>query len=181
MVCSQPSRAPGAFTEFVPRALPQSAFGDFDRDGRPDMALIQEGTHGPHVSVTMSGSPAVVTLDAQVVSVIAADIDQDGDVDLIAATTSGEVVTWINDSKGHFTVQETSHSHDLLPAAPVVSDAHNGPLTLAAPSTPVVSSDMTETSVVASPVRPDTAPLPFDVGRPILPSLRAPPSPFQIA
>src|SRR5712692_10318703 len=68
------AKAPG-FTPFVSQALPQGAPGDFDGDGRPDVALIQDGVDGHHVSVRLSGSPGAVMLDAEVVGVIAADID----------------------------------------------------------------------------------------------------------
>ena len=90
--------APG-FTPFVPQALPQGAPGDFDGDGRPDVALIQDGVNGHHVSVRLSGSPGAVLLDAEVVGVIAADIDHDGDVDLVTAAPSGQVVNWLNDGR----------------------------------------------------------------------------------
>src|SRR5580692_3145288 len=83
------ARAPG-FTPFVPQTLPQGAPGDFDGDGHPDLALIQNGADGPHVSVRLSGSPGVVMLDAEVIGVIAADIDDDGDVDLVTAAPSGQ-------------------------------------------------------------------------------------------
>src|ERR1700681_897926 len=80
------ARAPG-FTPFVAQALPQGAPGDFDGDGHPDEALIQDGAH---LLVRLSGAPGAVLLDGQVVGVIAADIDHDGNVDLITAAPSGQ-------------------------------------------------------------------------------------------
>src|SRR5258708_4058204 len=101
-----PLKRARAFTPFVPQTLPQSAWGDFDEDGRPDVALIEDGAGGTRLSVRLSGSPADVLLDARVVSVITADIDHDGDLDLVGTAPSGDVVTWINDGRGRFTLQE---------------------------------------------------------------------------
>src|ERR1700733_9269304 len=106
------AKAPG-FTPFVPQILPQGAPGDFDGDGHPDVAIIQDGASGRHVSVRLSGSPGVVTLDGEVVGVIAADIDDDGDVDLITAAPSGQVVNWLNDGRGRFTRQQSLPSRSL--------------------------------------------------------------------
>jgi hypothetical protein len=117
-----PNRAAGVFTPFVPQALPQHAWGDFDEDGRPDVALIQDRADGTHVSVRLAGSPGDVVLDANVVTVITADVDHDGDLDLVRATPSGDVVTWINDGRGRFTLQEPLHTPQNLAPATTVGD-----------------------------------------------------------
>src|ERR1700681_4163737 len=114
-------RGPG-FPPFLPQALPQGAPGDFDGDGRPEEALIQDGVDGHRVSVRLSGSPGAVLLDAEVVGVIAADIDHDGDVDLVTAAPSGQVVNWLNDGRGRFTRQQVSPS-DSLSSVMIVDDA----------------------------------------------------------
>src|ERR1700686_1520728 len=82
------ARAPG-FTPFVPQALPEEA-------------LIQDGVDGHRVSVRLSGSPGAVLLDAEVVGVIAADIDHDGHVDLVTAAPSGQAVNWLNHGPRRF-------------------------------------------------------------------------------
>src|ERR1700722_6670990 len=91
------SSSPGRFTPFAPHALPQRAQGDFDGDGRQDLALVQDGADGLHVSVRLSGSSGGLLLEATVVGLIAADIDHDGDLDLIAVAPTGQVIAWLND------------------------------------------------------------------------------------
>jgi hypothetical protein len=169
------ARVPGAFSPFVPQPLPQRALGDFDGDGHPDVALIQEDGHGRHVSVRLSGLPGVVTLETAVVSVIAVDIDHDGDVDLIAAAPTGEVVTWLNDGQGRFTLQAASHTAGLSPATTLLGSAYDEPLAVMISTALVAPTNRAETSVVATHIRPPTAPPAFQLGFLLLPSLRAPP------
>ncbi len=168
-------RVPGVFRPFVPQPLPQRALGDFDGDGRPDVALIQDDGHGRHVSVRLSGLPGVVTLETAVVSVIAADIDHDGDVDLVAAAPTGEVVTWLNDGQGRFTLQAALHPAGLSPATTLLGSARDEPLAVLIATALVAPANRAETAAVATHIRPPTAPPAFQLGFLLLPSLRAPP------
>ena len=174
MLRAAATTAPG-FAPFVPQTLPQGAPGDFDGDGRPDVALIQNGADGPHVSVRLSGSPGVVTLDAEVVGVIAVDLDHDGDVDLVTAAPSGQVVNWINDGRGRFTRQQALPSDRLSSTSIVVTSVQDEPLALgpAAPSGDPGARN--ETAVLATRIRPPTDPPAFDLSFLSLQSLRAPP------
>lgn len=114
-------RKPSAsLTPFVPQAPPQRAIGDFDGDGRPDAALVEGSADDRRISVQLSGAAAAVRLDAAVTSVIEGDIDHDGDLDLVAATSSGDVLIWINDGHGRFTRQTASPTRDVS-GEPVVS------------------------------------------------------------
>src|ERR1700674_5504499 len=99
------SSSPSGFTPFTPQALPQHAQGDFDGDGRQDVALVQDGADGSHVSVRLSGSSGALSLEATVVGLIAADIDHDGDLDLVTVAPTGQVIAWLNDGRGRFTAQ----------------------------------------------------------------------------
>jgi hypothetical protein len=161
----------------VPQALPQRAAANFDTDGRPDLAVIQDDRGGSHVSVTLSGSPDAVTLEVNAVSVAAGDIDHDGDVDLVAATSSNQVVIWLNDGDGHFTLeQEAAPSRDLSPATTVVDTSRVEPLALGPTASQlVVPSRRRETAVVVTQIRPPTVPLSVDLSFLSPPSLRAPP------
>jgi hypothetical protein len=174
MVRAAVDRAPG-FTPFVPQVLPQGAPGDFDGDGHPDLALIQDGLDGHHVSVRLSGSPGAVWLDAEVVGVIAADIDDDGDVDLVTAAPSGQVVNWINDGRGRFTRQQTLPSDRLSSALIVVNSIRDESLALGAAAPPGGPAARNETAVLATRIRPPTDPPAFDLSFLSLQSLRAPP------
>jgi hypothetical protein len=163
------------FTPFVPQALPQGAPGDFDGDGRPDVALIQDDVRGPRVSVWLSGSPGAVLLDAEVVGVIAADIDHDGDVDLVTAASSGEVVNWLNDGRGRFTRQQALPSDSLSPVVVDTKSSRDELVALGAMA-PLGEPDAgNETAVLASRIRPPTVPPAFDLSFLSLQSLRAPP------
>jgi hypothetical protein len=173
------ARAPG-FTPFVPQALPQGAPGDFDGDGRPDEALIQDGVDGHHVSVRLSGSPGAVLLDEEVVGVIAADIDHDGDVDLVTAAPSGQVVNWLNDGRGRFTRQQASPSNSLSSPTFVDSSLCDEPVALGTTVSlgdPVAWSGAT---VMVTRIRPPTDPPSFDLTFLSLQSLRAPPLPLGL-
>jgi hypothetical protein len=170
------TRAPGGFTPFVPRALPQRAPGDFDGDGRQDLAVIQDGAAGSRISVRLSGSSSTVSLESSAVTIVVTDIDQDGDLDLVAVAPSGQVVAWLNDGRGRFTKQEASRSGHLSPETIVVNPLMDEPLALGAtgPSV-VVPRTANGTPVAVTLVRPPAAPLAFDLGFLSLPGLRAPP------
>jgi hypothetical protein len=174
------AKAPG-FTPFVSQALPQGAPGDFDGDGQPDVAIIQDGTNGPHVSVRLSGSSGVVILDAEVVGVIAADIDDDGDVDLVTAAPSGQVVNWLNDGRGRFTRQQASPSRSLSPVAIVVNPLGDEPVALGASAPPGDPGTRDGASVLVTRIRAPADPPAFDLGLLLLQSLRAPPFPVRLA
>jgi hypothetical protein len=92
------------FSRFVTTPLPQRAVGDFDGDGRPDLARIDRQSPGhDEISVALSGSVDVVNLGASVESLIEDDVDHDGDLDLLATTGTGDVLIWVNDGHGQFT------------------------------------------------------------------------------
>jgi hypothetical protein len=170
--------APG-FTAFLPQPLPQGAPGDFDGDGRPDEALIQDGVDGLRVWVRLSGSPGAVPLDAEVVGVIAADVDHDGDVDLVTAASSGQVVNWLNDGRGRFTRQQALPSDRLSSVVIVDSALENEPVALGATALGDPGA-RSETTVLVTRIRPPTDPPAFDLTFLALQSLRAPPVPINL-
>lgn len=174
-----PRKSTEAFTPFVPQAPPQRALGDFDRDGRFDTALVEEAAGDRRISVQLSGSPEAVHLDVPVTGVIEGDIDHDGDLDLVAATPSGEVLIWLNDGHGRFTRQAPSRRTHELSGGPVVSQtawAKAMALSIRAPFVPPPS--RAKTIVIVRTILPPTAYLALDARSPFLPTLRGPPALF---
>ena len=147
----------GTLTSLVPWSAPQNAAADFDADGLPDVASIQGFSSGARVSVALSGSPEVLTFDADGVSIVAGDVDHDGDVDLVLATPANGVVIWLNNGHGGFTQEQPVASPDVSPLATVTGAANDQPIALG-PTVPQVvgSSRGYETAVVKTRVRPPT-------------------------
>src|SRR5579864_6528915 len=158
------SSSPQGFTPFAPSALPQHAQGDFDGDGRQDLALVQEGADGSHVSVRLSGSSSALSLEATVVGLIAADIDHDGDLDLVTVAPTGQVIAWLNDGRGRFTVQEASPSNSLSPETLVADALQDEPAALGAAVPLVEPSTGNGTAVEVALFRPPTVPPAFELG-----------------
>jgi hypothetical protein len=169
------SSSPSGFSPFTPHALPQRAQGDFDGDGRQDLALVQEGADGLHVSVRLSGSSDALTLEASVVGLIAADIDHDGDLDLVAVAPTGQVIAWLNDGRGRFTAQEASHSDDLSPETVIADPLQDEPVALGVPAPLVEPRTGNGTAVGIALIRPPAVPLAFDLSFLSFLRLRAPP------
>src|SRR5579862_7236100 len=160
------------FTPFQPQALPQSALGDFDGDGQIDTVLIQHTSGDRRISVQLSGSASAVHLDDSVTGVIEDDIDHDGDLDLVAATPSGDVLIWLNDGHGRFTRQPPSRTHGLA-GGPVIGQAawtNAGARGIRAPFVP--SPARAETIVGVRNIRPRTTSLPLHARSALLPTLR---------
>jgi VCBS repeat protein len=171
-------KPPETFTPFVPQAAPQRALGDFDGDGRVDTALIQDAAGDRRISVQLSGSPDAVHLDAAVTGVIEGDVDHDGDLDLVAATPSGDLLIWLNDGHGRFTRQATSRTRGLS-GGPVVTPMAWAEAMALDIRTPVVPPPArTDTILIIRRIRPPTARHALDTRSPILPTLRAPPAFF---
>jgi len=64
----------------------------------------------------------------QIVSIVAADIDSDGDLDVVASDSSLQLHVWVNDGAGHFTLRTPRRSSGLQPTppAPSVDDQSGG-------------------------------------------------------
>src|SRR5262249_1681604 len=107
--------------------------------------------------------------------VIEVDIDHDGDLDLIAATTDGDVLIWLNDGHGRFTRKAPFSKRDFS-SEPVVTQISWPESMAISISTPVLSGPIRgEATDVVRPIRSPGDSIPHDVRRSILPPLRAPP------
>jgi hypothetical protein len=169
-------KATGAFTLFVPQAPPQRALGDFDGDGRVDQALIQDAAGDRRISVQLSGSTEAVRLDVPVTGVIEGDIDHDGDLDLVAATPSGDVLIWLNDGHGRFTRQAPSRTRGLSGELVIIQTALANAIALGIRAPFVAPPARARTIVIVRTTRPPTGYLALDARSPFLPTLRGPPA-----
>jgi len=85
-----------------------AAIGDVDGDGRPDLFLA--AVEGPAALYRNVGgfrfedftAASGVRIDSLSVGATFADVDGDGDVDLVVGTFGGAVMLWRNDGKGRF-------------------------------------------------------------------------------
>lgn len=87
--------------------------GDFDRDGKPDVAVADHVARGASwyryrldVSNTRSASQEITfSSDSDAITISGADIDGDGDVDIVVSVPlSGHTLgVWLNDGRGQFT------------------------------------------------------------------------------
>jgi hypothetical protein len=176
LVLSISTRTRG-FTAFAPTTLPQRAIGDFDGDGRVDVARIQHDARGSSIVVQLSDAAHTAHLDANVNAVVERDVDRDGDLDLIATTPTGDVLIWINDGHGAFTRQDVSRTSHLATQARLVP---SGPTRSAAITVhKLVLSDASvrrHRRVAVTRIRPPTVDSAASSTSGLLPPFRAPPT-----
>jgi hypothetical protein len=108
------------------------------------LAVLLYGGLAPHVSAPLLQGRAAVAVNpdpvrgvalpagfaasvdratsARFVSVVADDVDQDGDLDVVASVGSLDLMVWQNDGAGHFTRLTSSHrlAFQTQPPAPAV-------------------------------------------------------------
>jgi len=170
------SSAPGTWTPFVAPVLPQRALGDFDGDGRGDIARIEAHSSGSRIAVRLSASTATVELGHSVVALAEGDVDRDGDIDLVAATASGDLAVFLNDGRGRFTRQGPSRGPSLS-GAPILASASSETVSALGTSAPVIRPARESGSLTAIiRIRPRTATSIAASPSIGLSSLRAPPS-----
>ncbi|MEO5816036.1 MAG: VCBS repeat-containing protein [Gemmatimonadaceae bacterium] len=87
-----------------------AALGDIDGDGRPDVflasvehpAALYHNDGGFHFT-DVSAASGIDTRGLATTGAVFADVDGDGDLDLLCGTLGGPLKLWLNDGKGHFT------------------------------------------------------------------------------
>jgi hypothetical protein len=159
---------------YVSQAPPRLALGDFDGDGHIDTAVILDDVSGTRISIQFAGSSSTVALAAPVSAVVEGDVDDDGDLDLIAATPSGELVIWINDGHGQFT-QEPVLPAGGLSGAPAVSEIVTAAVAIGIRAPALGISDLSRVITAASTGALRDPLMTRTNRRDALPLLRAPP------
>ena len=91
------------------------ALGDIDGDGRPDvfLASVEQPAalyhnDGAFHFTDVTASSGIDTRGLATTGAVFADVDGDGDLDLLCGTLGGPLKLWLNDGKGHFTDATTS-------------------------------------------------------------------------
>jgi hypothetical protein len=135
------------------------------RPGPAAFAVNPDAVRGVALPAGFAASVDRAT-SAQFVRVVAGDVDQDGDLDVVASVGSLDLMVWQNDGAGHFTRLPSSHhlAFQTQPPAPAVdgdsivsnewiqNDDRNA--VLAAPLRPIV--DAAPRSALISSIDPVT-------------------------
>lgn len=142
-------------TSYVAPVLPQRALKDLDGDGHVDVARVSERSQ---ISIRLSASSETVQLDGPVASLIASDVDRDGDLDLVAATPSGDVEVFLNDGRGRFTQQKPGQV-PTFDGEPVLARGDADAPTVLGASAPFAHppNDYRNVVFVSTRIRPPTA------------------------
>jgi hypothetical protein len=85
------------------KASASGIVSDFNSDGFPDIATVVHQPR-PQIRVTLSGSaqPIVLHINERPLSLVAADVDRDGRIDLAGSFRSRGIVVFRNHGSGHF-------------------------------------------------------------------------------
>jgi hypothetical protein len=117
----------------VPGRASAAVIADFNGDGISDSVELSPSFSG-RVVVRVSGSRAqVLDFPERVISLVAADVDHDGDSDLGILSEHRGVGIWLNaDGSGHFAAHNWRHPHrragfQLAPSRSVSDPDDQGP------------------------------------------------------
>src|SRR5215813_12869498 len=72
-------------------------------------------------SIRFGFSQPAANQPEQIVSIVAADIDSDGDLDVVASDSALQLHVWVNDGAGHFTLRTPARSSGWQPTPPAPS------------------------------------------------------------
>jgi len=104
------------------KAAASGIVSDFNSDGFPDVATVIHEPH-PQIRVALSGSAQLVVLpiSEHPLSLVAADVDRDGHIDLAGTFRSRGIFVFRNQGSAHFRRWGRRlhlHAHDHLRTAP---------------------------------------------------------------
>lgn len=107
------------------------------------------------LTCTLQTAPVPLPIDgSHFVSVITADIDADGDLDVIASDRALQIHVWVNDGAGHFTHREPVHTTtwQALPPAPTFENRSTPDQSFAPPNSTPLTLDSTAVAAPETPV-----------------------------
>jgi hypothetical protein len=108
------------FVFFALFIIPCAAAADtpaVPRDSRIDGVRIVDQADGSVVSVKLRGRlrPRLLRSVERLVSIVIADVDADGDLDILASTIREGLLLWRNGGRGHFVLARLPKARDALP------------------------------------------------------------------
>jgi hypothetical protein len=144
--------------------------------GRDIPSFIGQPVGAAPLSAAIASS--MVETGRRIVSVVTADIDDDGDLDVVASDGSLDLVVLVNDGAGHLSLKHPSHSEGWQPVAPGPGVGERG-----SPSTPSTQNDPPSFGVAWQPLSRPIDPVRRLLARPdviahvLTPSARHPRAP----
>jgi hypothetical protein len=111
---------------FALLAVPAAASADASSapaDPRIDTVRFANQTDGSVVAVKLRGRsrPRLLQSVERLVAIVIADVDADGDLDILAATIRQGLLLWRNAGRGHFVLARLPKARDALGAVPRAS------------------------------------------------------------
>jgi len=117
----------------VPGRASASVIADFNADGIADTVELPPFSPGPVIVRVSGGRVQVLDLSERVISLVAADLDHDGDSDLGILSEHRGLRIWLNaDGSGHFSAHNLRDHHgrpgfQLAPSRSVSDRDDDGP------------------------------------------------------
>jgi hypothetical protein len=92
-------------------------------DARIDAIRVSDQADGTIVSVKLRGRarPRILRSVERLAAIVIADVDADGELDIVAATIRQTLVLWRNAGRGHFVLARLPKARDALARVPRVS------------------------------------------------------------
>jgi hypothetical protein len=118
-----PARGFASIIFFALLAVPWVTSAAAPIEARIDGVHVTERGDGSVVSVKLRGrmKPRLLRSVERLVSIVIADVDADGDLDILASTIREGLLLWRNAGRGHFVLARLPKARDALAAVPRAS------------------------------------------------------------
>jgi hypothetical protein len=107
----------------VPRPSAAAERSKAPADARIEDVRVSDQADGSVVSVKLRGRarPRILRSVERLVAIVIADVDADGELDILASTIRQSLVLWRNAGRGHFVLARLPKARDALARVPRVS------------------------------------------------------------